>query len=530
MADVFISYHVSDDASDLVRRIADELESMGISCWYAPRDVTPGAFVPSIRKAIDSCNVFLMLWDEGSNRPGYVFHELVYAFNRYKSKEKPIIIPFKIGDFEEFPDLRFYLSPFHIFHGGKSPQTAQTEDLIAKVSRELGVSQPVKPEFANTAQGQTPKRSRRQKPKLASPLEPLENVRTVFALPVMLVIATIVGLFSFIKEKLLSQPLTSQKRMIIGILSAAAVLTAAFSVITTARSPKTWDFHGGVLTIYGTGDMKNYGLIITEPPWEKYDGVITKVVISDEITSIGDCAFYDCRNLTSMNIPDGITYIGKYAFSGCYSLTSVTIPDSVTSIGDSAFSHCESLTSVNIPDSVTSIGYSAFSNCPSLTSVTISDSITEIESFAFSDCYGLTSVTIPDSVTKIYMSAFQGCSGLTSVTIPDSVTEIDYATFEGCSGLTSVTIPNSVTSIGRSAFSGCHSLTNVTIPDSVTSIGNFAFRGCYNLANVTIPDSVIEIGDRAFNGCSSLTSVSVPATAIYSPSAFPEGTAVTRRA
>lgn len=41
------------------------------------------------------------------------------------------------------------------------------------------------------------------------------------------------------------------------------------------------------------------------------------------VTSIGECAFYYCRGLTSVTIPEGVTSIGKYAFYGCRGLTSV---------------------------------------------------------------------------------------------------------------------------------------------------------------------------------------------------------------
>ena len=41
-----------------------------------------------------------------------------------------------------------------------------------------------------------------------------------------------------------------------------------------------------------------------------------------------------------------VTVIGKTAFYKRNSLTSVTIPDSVTKIGDAAFSDCSNLTSV----------------------------------------------------------------------------------------------------------------------------------------------------------------------------------------
>ena len=239
-----------------------------------------------------------------------------------------------------------------------------------------------------------------------------------------------------------------------------------------------------------------------------------------KVTSIGEKAFYECSDLTSVTIGNSVTCIGESAFSRCRRLTSVIIPNSVTSIGEDAFVSCNNLkkviikdiaawcnikfgnsysnpllyaehlysdenteiTDLVIPNSVTSIGISAFSGCSGLTSVTIPNSVTSIGGNAFSWCSGLTSVTIPNNVTSIGDYAFSRCSGLTSVTIPNSVTSIGENAFEDCSGLTSVNIPNSVTSIGYSAFMGS-GLTSVTIPNSVTSIGYRAFD-CQNLAMV----------------------------------------------
>ena len=236
---------------------------------------------------------------------------------------------------------------------------------------------------------------------------------------------------------------------------------------------------------------------------------LTSLTIGNSVTSIGEAAFFDCRSLTSVTIPNSVTSIGGGAFEFCSGLTSVTIPNSVTSIGDDAFRSCRGLTSVTIPNSVTSIGYEVFYGCSSLTSVIIPNSVTSIGYRAFSECTGLTSVTIPNSVTSIGNYAFSECTGLTSVTIGNSVTSIGQYAFSECTGLTSVSIGNSVTSIGQYAFSECTGLTSVTIPNSVTSIGESAFSGCSDLTSVTIGNSVTSIGGSAFRGCSSLTSVTI---------------------
>ena len=96
-------------------------------------------------------------------------------------------------------------------------------------------------------------------------------------------------------------------------------------------------------------------------PWFYQREKIKKVVIQNGVTKIGNCAFHDCRSLTSITIPNSVTSIGRDAFYDCRSLTSITIPNSVTSIGDYAFYYCRSLTSITIPNSVTNIGRDAFS-------------------------------------------------------------------------------------------------------------------------------------------------------------------------
>lgn len=78
-------------------------------------------------------------------------------------------------------------------------------------------------------------------------------------------------------------------------------------------------------------------------------------------------------------ISNNITSIGNWAFSFCGLLTSVSIPDSVTTIGDSAFDVCGSLTSITIPASVTSIGTTVFNGCSSLTGINFTGTLSQWE-------------------------------------------------------------------------------------------------------------------------------------------------------
>ena len=112
--------------------------------------------------------------------------------------------------------------------------------------------------------------------------------------------------------------------------------------------------------------------------------LVTDLIIPDDVTSIGKCAFSGCSSLNSVTIPDGVTSIGDWAFQVC-GLTSVTIPDSVKRIGDYAFQNCSSLTSMTIPDSVTRIGWYAFYGCNSLKDVYYAGSADEWKKIDISD-------------------------------------------------------------------------------------------------------------------------------------------------
>lgn len=236
-------------------------------------------------------------------------------------------------------------------------------------------------------------------------------------------------------------------------------------------------------------------------------GIMT---FNDDVTSIGDYAFFLNSSLSSITIPNGVTSIGDSAFSDCESLVSLSIPNSVTSIGEMAFTGCSSLISISIPDSVTSIGELVFMYCSALTSVTLSEGLTSIPEAAFYQCPNLTSITIPNRVKSIGYYSFGFCSGLTSITLPDSVSSIERAAFSECSSLKSINIPSGVTSIAENTFSRCSNLISITLPDSVTSIGKQAFSDCSSLTGIIIPEGVTSIGDAAFMSCSSLTSISIP--------------------
>ena len=107
----------------------------------------------------------------------------------------------------------------------------------------------------------------------------------------------------------------------------------------------------------------------------QYCSNLKSVTISDSVTTIGYAAFSDCERLTEFKgtyAEDGgriLVIDGKLMVFAQYGLTTYNIPNNVTSIGDTAFLNCKKLTSVIIPNSITEIGDRAFLFCTNLASV-----------------------------------------------------------------------------------------------------------------------------------------------------------------
>lgn len=99
----------------------------------------------------------------------------------------------------------------------------------------------------------------------------------------------------------------------------------------------------GVLTIYGTGEMKNYSYS-AQLPWDKSKTMIdvTAVVIENGVTSIGSSAFAYAA-ISEITIPEGITSIGKWAFEGCANLKDMYLPLSLKKIDKNIFAGLGSL-------------------------------------------------------------------------------------------------------------------------------------------------------------------------------------------
>ena len=205
---------------------------------------------------------------------------------------------------------------------------------------------------------------------------------------------------------------------------------------------------------------------------------------------------YNCQALTTLIISDNATL--DASFTAGYSKSTLnTVKIGKGAIGDSAFSNCTNLTTVELGDGVTSIGTSAFIRCTQLPSITIGSGVTSIGKNAFNGCTALTEAVIQSGA--IGESAFDGCISLTNVTLGNGVTSIGRNAFLKCEALTSMNIGSSVTTIAQYAFSNCTALKEVYI--AAAEVQNQAFRSANALKKVTLGDGVEAIPEGAFSRC-----------------------------
>ena len=206
--------------------------------------------------------------------------------------------------------------------------------------------------------------------------------------------------------------------------------------------------------------------------------------------------FSECSSnaFKTISLPKSITKINKCAFQNTNIKTitfgeSDSYSDNLTTIGERAFYNCASLTSFSVTSSLTSLGERAFQKCVNLTDFNFIN--------PSSDDYRLNNIST---------QCFEECYYLQTIDIPKSVVEIDVQAFRWCSSLKSVNFyGKNLSVIGSSAFFLCQSLTNVSFPSSLERIDDKAFCKCYKLGNINFASNtnLYKIGPFAFNNCSS---------------------------
>lgn len=145
--------------------------------------------------------------------------------------------------------------------------------------------------------------------------------------------------------------------------------------------------------------------------WAFEDTNLRTIKIPRSVISIGEFVFSHCDNLVSIEVEkENPIYDSRNNCNAIIESSSNTllfgckttlIPQSVRSIGNFAFVNCSEITSIDIREGIKEIGVGAFEGCSCLTSVIIPTTTTKIGGRAFSLCYNLTQIVCKSTVPPV---------------------------------------------------------------------------------------------------------------------------------
>lgn len=212
-------------------------------------------------------------------------------------------------------------------------------------------------------------------------------------------------------------------------------------------------------------------------------GTITKAN-----STIGNVNALSSSRLRSVRIGTGITTISEAAFRGS-GLQTITIPNNITSIGNYAFYNCANLKAITIPrTSSLSLAY-IFYSCDDMRFLLVNPSCNTVTSNLLQSCRKLIGVSFSNSLTT--MPSYSGCYNLRHAVFPNTITSISSTTFSNCYSLSTITIPENVTSIATGAFNNCISMTEYHfLPTTPPTLANTnAFTNIPSTCVIYVPYS-----------------------------------------
>jgi hypothetical protein len=144
---IFIS-HASEDA-DTARQMCAALESAGMTCWIAPRNIRAGAdYRNEILRGIRETDAFLLVYSKHASASEHVAREVGYAYDRGKG-----VYPVRVDSTQVEGPLEYLLQGTHWVDYNADPQGA-----LAAVAEGVKGA-PL--ENAPQIKGRTPRRKRR---------------------------------------------------------------------------------------------------------------------------------------------------------------------------------------------------------------------------------------------------------------------------------------------------------------------------------------------------------------------------------
>ena len=416
MHDVFISYSHRD--AEIRAEIVEKLESAGIRCWYAPRNIQPGEeWADAITRGLKDSRALILIFTEASNDSNQVLREVGLAVDL----KKPII-PCRCDETIPSGSMQYYLSTL---------QWLDFTDEDDEFPDEL-------PELIRT------KLSEEKPAEVPEPVSSgRERKKRGVLKPVLWIAAAILVLNIGLVFFLYSKGLLGKRELPSEVQPDNTLEQLIDDGVTTATGEDIRSLDLDQLQSVVVNNKLYYFSTDHDSPGA--DNFLYTLEEDDTIR-LDDYKGTEQREILIPEVIDGLP---------------------VTEIGEACFQNDRTLEKVTMPDTVDVIGVSAFAGCSELKEAVFSANLKKIDIKAFENS-GLTNVVLPDSVEIIEAAAFSGCEKLETIFLPKGIEMIPQDVLRGTPNLKTVTIAAEKVLIDKDAFDSGVDLTIIGVPGSYT--------------------------------------------------------------
>lgn len=261
-----------------------------------------------------------------------------------------------------------------------------------------------------------------------------------------------------------------------------------------------------------------------------------KLTLGDQVTYIGDSAFYGTAGLVSVTM-DNVTTIAANAFYNS-GITVLNAPD-LTSVDSNAFRKCASLSVVNLPKITYIDGSYVFAECSNLQSVYF-ENVMALNTYTFYNCKKIAKITINKRISD------DGQNMPSAMTIDAAAPCTFYVPYNSLSAYPQPWSGKPVVSFdiaakyngdtyilgqnneGRYAvidFVPSKTITTLTLPATVsTSNGTITVYGIQQgafsavaetMRSIVLSNTIAQLANNALSECSALETISVAANNMY---------------
>jgi len=131
LIEAFISYSSKDKLT--ADAVCTKLESAGVRCWIAPRNIRPGReYASAIMDAIDAARLMVLIFSAHANVSPQVHREIERAVSRGLT-----IIPFRIEEILPTSGMQYFLGSIHWLDAITPPIAAHLDRLAETVKANL---------------------------------------------------------------------------------------------------------------------------------------------------------------------------------------------------------------------------------------------------------------------------------------------------------------------------------------------------------------------------------------------------------